>query len=74
MTWTIRKPRSTWITQARDAWAALEPHASKGTELRALADLRPIGEVLGMPDRGDACRNAGGDARGLVGEIRDGHR
>ena len=84
MPWAITKPPSAWLVQARDAWAALEPQAPQGAQLRALAaidhhnfarliealaaltpgqvsqelqdlaGLRPVGEVLGMPDRGDA--------------------
>jgi hypothetical protein len=83
MPWVVTKPRSAWM-QAKDAWAALEPHAPQGAqrrdlaaidrdtfarliealaalmpghvsqELQDLAGLRPIGEVLGMPDRDDA--------------------
>ncbi len=89
MTWAISKPRDAWMRQAKDAWAALEPQAPKGSrlrdlaaidhhnvarliealaaltpgqvsqELQNLAGLRPVGEVLGMPDMGDAD---GGDA------------
>ncbi len=84
MPWAITKPRSAWIAQAKDAWAALAPQAPQGVQLRALAaidrenfarliealtalkpghvsqelhdlaGLRPVGEVLGMPDWGDA--------------------
>jgi len=89
MSWAIVKPRSAWLAQARDAWAALEPQAPQGAQLRDLAaidhhhvalliealaaltpgqvsqelqdlaGLRPVGEVLGMPDRGDTCIDAG---------------
>ncbi len=31
-------------------------------ELRDIAGLRPVGEVLGMPDRGDTRLDADGDA------------
>ena len=92
MTWAIVKPRNAWLRQATDAWAALEPQAPQGAELRALAaidrenfarliealcaltpgqvsqelqdlaGLRSVGEILGMPDRGDAHIDAGGDA------------
>ncbi len=84
MTWAIVKPPSAWMQQAKEAWAALEPQAPIGAqvrdlaaidhhhfarliealcaltpgqvsqELQDLAGLRPVGEVLGMPDRGDA--------------------
>ncbi len=92
MTWAISKPRDAWLAQAKAAWAALEPKAPEGSqvrdlaaidqhnfalliealcaltpgqvsqELQDLAGLRPVGEVLGMPDRGDARIDAGGDA------------
>jgi len=92
MTWAISKPRDAWMRQAEGAWAALEPQAPKGSQLRDLAaidhhrvarliealaaltpgevsqelqdlaGLRPVGEVLGLPDRGDTRINAGGDA------------
>jgi hypothetical protein len=88
MPWAITKPRSAWLAQAREAWAALAPQAPQGVQLRALAaidhetfarliealcaltpghvsqelqdlaGLRPVGEVLGMPDRGDADDDA----------------
>ncbi len=83
MPYTIVKPRDAWMQQATDAWAALEPQAPQGAQLRALAaidrdnfalliealaaltsgqvsqelqdlaGLRPVGEILGMPDRDD---------------------
>ncbi len=83
MTWTISKPPSAWLAQAKDAWDALEPQAPTDAhlhdlaaidrenftrliealcaltpgqvsqELQDLAGLRPVAEVLGMPDRGD---------------------
>ncbi len=83
MPWAVTKPRSAWLAQATDAWAALAPQAPEGAQLRALAaidrenfarliealaalkpgevsqelqdlaGLRPVGEVVGMPDRGD---------------------
>jgi len=89
MTWAIVKPHSAWLTQAKAAWAALEPQAPEGSqvrdlaaidhahfalliealcaltpgqvsqELQDLAGLRPVGEVLGMPDRGDTRLDAG---------------
>ncbi len=92
MTWAIVKPRSAWTAQATTAWAALEPQAPPGSQLRDLAaidhhhvarliealaaltpgevsqelqdlaGLRPVGEILGMPDMGDTRINAGGDA------------
>ncbi len=39
MAWAIVKPRDTWVAQARDAWAALEPQAPQGSELRDLAAI-----------------------------------
>ncbi len=39
MTWTISKPHSAWLTQAKDAWAALEPQAPQGSQVRALAAI-----------------------------------
>ncbi len=92
MPWAVTKPRSAWMQQAKDAWAALEPQAPQGAQLRALAaidqatfarliealvaltpgqvsqelqdlaGLRPVGEVLGMPDVSDTHIDAGGDA------------
>ena len=92
MPWAITKPPSAWLVQARDAWAALEPQAPQGVQLRALAaidhdnfarliealaaltpgevsqelqdlaGLRPVGEILGMLDRGDV------DDAGDIGE------
>jgi len=89
MTWAIVKPHSAWLAQAKDAWAAREPQAPQGSQLRDLAaidhahvarliealctltpgqvsqdlqdlaGLRPVGEVLGMPDRGDTLIDAG---------------
>ncbi len=89
MTWAIVKPHSAWLTQAKDAWAALEPQAPQDAQLRDLAaidhhhfalliealcaltpgqvsqdlqnlaGLRPVGEVLGIPDRGDTRLDAG---------------
>ncbi len=89
MTWAIVKPHSAWLAQAKAAWAALEPQAPEGSqvrdlaaidhahfalliealcaltpgqvsqELQDLAGLRPVGEVLGMPDRGDTRLDAG---------------
>jgi len=77
------------MQQVKDAWAALEPQAPQGAQLRdlaaidhhtfarliealvaltpgqvsqelqELAGLRPVDEVLGMPDLGDTD---GGDA------------
>ncbi len=87
MPWAIVKPRDAWLRQAKEAWAALEPQAPQGEQLRALAaidhhnfarliealaaltpgqvsqelqdlaGLRPVGEVLGMLDLGDATSN-----------------
>ncbi len=92
MPWAVTKPRSAWMQQATDAWAALEPQAPQGAqrrdlaaidhqnfgrliealvaltpgqvnqELQDLAGLRPVGEVRGMPDRGDTRLDAGGNA------------
>ncbi len=89
MPWSIVQPRDAWLAQARDAWAALEPQAPQGAQLRDLAaidhqnfglliealvaltpgqvsqelqdlaGLRPVGEVLGMPDVGDTRIDAG---------------
>ncbi len=89
MTWAIVKPHSAWLAQAMDAWAAGEPHAPQGAQLRDLAaidrdnlalliealaaltpgqvsqelqdlaGLRPVGEVVGMPDRNDTRLDAG---------------
>ncbi len=89
MPWTITRSHSAWMQQARDAWAALEPQAPQGSqvrdlaaidhhhvalliealcaltpgqvsqELQDLADLHPMGEVLGMPDWGNTCIDAG---------------
>jgi len=89
MTWAISKPRDAWMRQAKDAWAALEPQAPKGAQVRDLAaidhhnfarliealaaltpgqvsqdlqdlaGLRPVGEVLGMPDRDDTLIDTG---------------
>jgi hypothetical protein len=89
MPWAVTKPRSAWLAQATDAWAALEPHAPQGAQRRDLAaidhdtvalliealaaltpgqvsqerqdlaGLRPVGEVLGMPDRGDTRLDIG---------------
>ncbi len=69
MPWAVTKPRSAWLAQAKDAWAALAPQAPEvarliealaalkpgevSQELQDLAGLRPVGEVVGMPDRGD---------------------
>jgi len=91
MPYAIIKPRSIWIAQAKDAWAALEPQAAQGVQLRDfaaidhhhvalliealaalmpghvsqelqdLAGLRPVGAVLGMPDRDDARLDARDD-------------
>ncbi len=94
MPWAIVKPRDAWVRQAKEAWAALEPQAPQGSQLRDLAvidhhhfalliealcaltpghvsqelqdlaGLRPVGEVLGMPDVSDTRIDAGGDAGG----------
>jgi len=91
MPWAIVKPRDAWIAQAKTAWAALEPQAPQGAQLRDLAaidkdnfalliealaaltpgqvsqelqdlaGLRPVGEVLGLPDRGDGRIDARDD-------------
>ncbi len=39
MSWAIVKPRDAWLAQARDAWAALEPQAPQGAQLRDLAAI-----------------------------------
>jgi len=39
MPWAIVKPRDAWLAQARDAWAALEPQAPQGAQLRDLAAI-----------------------------------
>ncbi len=39
MPWATTKPRSAWMQQAKDAWAALEPHAPQGAQLRDLAAI-----------------------------------
>ncbi len=39
MTWAISKPRDAWMRQAKDAWAALEPQAPKGAQVRDLAAI-----------------------------------
>jgi len=44
-----------------EALAALTP-GEVSQELQDLAGLGPVGEVLGLPDRGDTRINAGGDA------------
>jgi len=92
MPWAVTKPRSAWLAQAKAAWAALEPQAPEGSQLRDLAaidqhhfalliealvaltpgqvsqelqdlaGLRPVGEVLGMPDVSDTRIDAGGGA------------
>jgi len=92
VTWAIVKPHSAWFAQAKDAWAALEPQAPQGAQLRDLAaidhdtfalliealcaltpgqvsqerqdlaGLRPVGEVLRMPDVSDTRIDARGDA------------
>jgi len=89
MTWAIVKPHNAWVRQAKEAWAALEPQAPQGSQLRDLAAIdhhrfalliealcaltsgqvcrdlhdlagvRPVGEVLGMPDRGDTLLDTG---------------
>ena len=41
-----------------EALAALTP-GQVSQDLQDLAGLRPVGEVLGMPDRGDTCIDAG---------------
>ncbi len=57
-----------------EALAALTP-GQVGQELQDLAGLRPVGEVLGMPDRDDARIDADdGETLGLVGGTPDGHR
>ncbi len=93
MTWAIVTPHSAWLAQATTAWAALEPQAPQGSQLRDLATidhatidhanfalliealaaltpgqvsqelqnlagLRPVGAVLGIPDRGDTDGDA----------------
>ncbi len=98
MTWAIVTPHSAWLAQATTAWAALEPQAPQGSQLRDhatidhatidhatidhanfalliealaaltpgqvsqelqnLAGLRPVGAVLGIPDRGDTDGDA----------------
>jgi len=56
------------------ALAALAP-GQVSQELQDLAGLRPVGEVLGMPDVGHARINADdGETLGLVGGTLDGHR
>ncbi len=44
-----------------EALAALTPR-QVSQERQDLAGLRPVGEVLGMPDQGDTHIDAGGDA------------
>jgi len=39
VTWAISKPRDAWMRQAKAAWAALEPQAPQGAQLRALAAI-----------------------------------
>ncbi len=39
MTWAISTPRDVWMRQAKDAWAALEPQAPKGSQVRDLAAI-----------------------------------
>ena len=34
MTWAIVTPHSAWLAQATTAWAALEPQAPQGSQLR----------------------------------------
>jgi len=46
------------FAQLIEALAALTP-GQVSQELKDLAGLRPVGEVLGMPDRGDTRLDAG---------------
>jgi len=87
VTWAIVKPRDAWLRQTKEPWAALEPQAPQGaqvralaaidhenvawliealcaltpgqvrTELQDLAGLRPVSEVLGILDLGNATSN-----------------
>jgi len=73
--WTALEPRAPQGAQRRDlaaidhdnfallieALAALTP-GQVSQELQDLAGLRPVGEVLGMPDVSDTRIDAGGDA------------
>ncbi len=47
MTWAIVTPHSTWTAQVKTAWAALEPQAPTGAELRdlAAAELRDLAAI-----------------------------
>jgi len=73
--WTALEPQAPQGAQLRDlaaidhdnfallieALAALTP-GQVSQELQDLAGLRPVGEVLGIPDLSDTRRDAGGDA------------
>ncbi len=49
------------VARLIEALAALTP-GQVSQERQDLAGLRPVSEVLGMPDRGDTRIDAGGDA------------
>ncbi len=46
MPYTIVKPRDAWMQQATDAWAALEPQAPQGAQLRDLAAIDRLSRTL----------------------------
>ncbi len=64
------------VARLIEALCALAP-GQISQERQDLAGLRPVDEVLGMPDRGDADRDAADATRddvGLVGGTRDADR
>ncbi len=76
MPWAMTKPRSTWMQQAKDAWAALEPQAPQSAQRRDRAaidhdNVAPLIEALAALTPGHVSQELQ-DLAGLrpVGEVR----